>query len=90
MFVEDVAREPAVAFVFARTAAGEAVEDVETNAAEDRFVSTAKAICRSERARACGAIIIDGSVGRGKSRGCAVRSMTTEFNDAWWLSLIHI
>ena len=87
MFVEDVACEPAVAFVFARTAAGEAVEDVETNAAEDRFVSTAKAICRSERARACGAIIIDGSVGRGKSRGCAVRSMTTEFNDAWWSAL---
>ena len=52
MFVEDVAREPAVAFVFARTAAGEAVEDVETNAAEDRFVSTAKASCRGERARA--------------------------------------
>ena len=87
MFVEDIASEPAVAFVFARTAAGEAVEDVETNAAEERFVSTAKAICRGERARACGAVIIDGSVGRGKSRGCAVRSMTREFNDAWWSAL---
>lgn len=87
MFVEDVVCEFVVVFVFVCMVVGEVVEDVEINVVEDCFVLMVKVICCGECVCVCGVIIIDGSVGCGKLRGCVVCLMMMEFNDAWWSAL---